>query len=159
MGFLLGRSEDRCSPLAGLAPRLFTGYFFLKYGLTKVTGGFGGEGLRSLLAEWRSESRYDFYVPFMDAILMPFADVIAFVTMWAEVLIGVLLLLGLFTRGAALAGILLCANFAFATGAPLLSTERPIYFTVLLLTVYLTAAGRVLGLDSLLRGVLPRWST
>ena len=159
MGFLRGSAEDHCSPLAGLPPRLFAGYFFLKYGLQKVTGGFDGDLLRTRLAEWMAESRYDFYVSFLEHVATPFAGVFAFLVMWGEVLIGLMLLLGLATRAAALAGLVLCVNFLLATGTPLISDEAPVYFAVMLATVYLTAAGRALGLDVLLRKVLPRWAT
>ncbi|MCZ6696905.1 MAG: DoxX family membrane protein [Acidobacteria bacterium] len=159
MGFLRGSAEDRCRPLAGLPPRLFAGYFFLKYGLEKVTDGFDGDLLRTQLAGWMAESRYEFYVPFLEHVVTPFAGVFAFLVMWGEVLIGLMLLLGLAARAAALAGLLLCANFLLATGTPLISDEEPVYFAVMLATVYLTAAGRALGLDFLLRKVLPRWAT
>lgn len=159
MGLFRGRIEDHCSPLAGLPPRLFAGYFFLRYGLQKVTGGFDGDRLRTQLAGWMAESRYEFYVPFLEHVATPFAGLFAFLLMWGEVLIGLLLLLGLATRAAALVGLVLCANFLLATGAPLISDEAPVYFAVMLLTVYLTAAGRVLGLDVLARKILPRWAT
>ncbi len=159
MGFLRGSPENYCSPLAGLPPRLFAGYFFLKYGLEKVTGGFDGDLLRTQFAEWMAESRYEFYVPFLEHVATPFAGVFAFLVMWGEVSIGLMLLLGLATRATALAGLVLCANFLLATGTPLISDEAPVYFAVMLVTVYLTAAGRALGFDVLLRKVLPRWTT
>jgi uncharacterized membrane protein YphA (DoxX/SURF4 family) len=158
MGFLQGKAEGSGASLAGLLPRLFTGYFFLKYGLEKVTEGFGGDALRQLLAEWVSETGYAFYVPFLTQVVVPFAGIFAFLVAWGEVAVGAALLLGFATRAAALCGILLCVNILLATGTSLLSDEAPVYFTIMLVTVYLTAAGRVLGLDVVLRKVLPRWT-
>ncbi len=158
MGFLRGKAENSGSPLAGLAPRLFTGYFFLKYGLEKVTEDFGGDALRQILTEWVSETGYDFYVPFLTHVVIPFAGIFAFLVAWCEVAVGAALLLGFATRAAALCGIILCVNILLATGTSVLSDEAPVYFTVMLITVYLTAAGRALGLDVLLRKVLPRWA-
>ena len=159
MGIFRGSAEDTSTPLAGLAPRLFTGYFFLRYGLEKVTGDFGGETLRPRLVEWASETRYGFYVPFLEHVAIPFADVIAFLVAWGEVIVGMALVIGLATRAAALLGLFLCLNFMLATGTMPLSNEEPIYFSVMLVTVYLTAAGRSLGLDIVFRRLLPRWAT
>ena len=158
MGFLKGRMEDYSSPLAGLAARLYSGYFFLKFGLQKATGGFGGAALRQTLEGWAAETRYGFYVPLMKGIFIPHAEVFAFLVTAGEILVGTLLLAGCATRLAALFGMFLCLNFVLATGAPLLSLEQPVVFIVLLATTYATAAGRGLGLDVLLKGRLPRWA-
>lgn len=158
MGFLRGSMEDYSSPLAGLAVRLYCGYFFLKFGLQKATGGFGGAALRHTLQGWASETRYGFYVPLMKGVLIPHAEVFAFLVTAGEILVGAFLLCGFATRLAALIGMFLCLNFVFATGSPLLSTEQPVMFLILLATTYATAAGRALGVDVLLKGRLPRWA-
>ena len=49
MGILRGRIEDYSSPLAGVPARLYAGYFFLKYGMEKFNGGFGGASLHETL--------------------------------------------------------------------------------------------------------------
>ena len=157
MGFLKGRIEDYSSPLAGLPARLYAGYFFLKYGLHKVTSGFDGPALQKTLGAWAAESRYSFYIPFMTKIAMPHAGLFAYTVAFGELAVGVALLAGATTRLAALAGMLMCLNFLFASGAPIISTEQPVVFILVLLTVYLTAAGRALGLDSFLKSRLPRW--
>jgi uncharacterized membrane protein YphA (DoxX/SURF4 family) len=158
MGFLKGRIEDYSSPLAGLLARLYSGYFFLKFGLQKATGGFGGAALRQTLEGWAGETRYGLYVPLMKAIFIPHAEVFAFLVAAGEILVGALLLLGCATRLAALIGMFLCVNFLLASGIPLLSVENPVVFIVLLATTYATAAGRSLGLDVLLKGRLPPWA-
>jgi thiosulfate dehydrogenase [quinone] large subunit len=157
MGFLKGRIEDYSSPLAGLPARLYTGYFLLKYGLAKFTGGFGGTELHETLTKWASGPAYHFYVPFLETVAIPHAALFARLVTLGEIAVGALLLAGCATRLAALGGLFLCLNFAFASGAPVLSTEQPVVFALLLVTIYATAAGRALGLDALLKGRLPSW--
>lgn len=158
MGLLKGRIEDYSSPLVGLPVRLYAGYFFLKYGLQKATGGFGGAALRETLTKWAGETRYGFYVPFLKSVAIPHAETFALLVMLGEIVVGAALLVGFATRLAALGGLFLCLNFLFGSGVRLVSTEPPVVFALLLLTVYLTAAGRALGLDLFLRGKLPRWA-
>jgi thiosulfate dehydrogenase [quinone] large subunit len=157
MGILRGAIEDYSSPLAGLPVRLYAGYFFLKFGLAKLTGGFGGTALRETLVKWTGEGAYPFYVPFLQKVAIPHAEIFAVLVTLGECAVGAALVLGCATRLAALLGIFLCLNFAFGSGAPLLSLEQPIVFAVLFLTVYTTAAGRALGLDWILKRRLPRW--
>jgi thiosulfate dehydrogenase [quinone] large subunit len=158
MGLLKGAFEDYSSPLAGLPARLYTGYLFLVYGLEKWTGRFGGDELRDLLVEWSGSTRYEFYVPFLESVAIPYAPVFAIVVTAAELLLGAVLLVGFCTRLAAVGGIFLCVNFALASGAGPLTAEEPIVFIVLLVTVWATAAGRTLGLDRVLKAFLPRWA-
>jgi thiosulfate dehydrogenase [quinone] large subunit len=158
MGFLKGRIEDYSSPLAGVPARLYAGYFFLRYGLEKLGGGFGGAALHETLAKWAAGEAYDFYVPFLQKVAIPHAGIFAHLVTFGEMAVGAALLLGCASRLAALGGIFLCLNFLLAGGTPILSVEQPAVFILLLVTVYATAAGRVLGLDSLLKRKLPRWA-
>jgi len=158
MGLLKGAFEDYSSPLAGLPARLFTGYLFLMYGLEKWTSRFGGDELRELLVGWSGSTRYQFYVPFLEHVAIPYAPILAIAVTAAEIVIGAALLTGFCTRLAALGGIFLCLNFALASGAGPLTAEQPIVFIVLLLTVWATAAGRSLGLDRVIKTFLPRWA-
>ena len=157
MGFLRGRIEDYSSPLAGLPARLYTGYLLLKYGLAKFTGGLGGAGLHETLTKWAAGPAYRFYVPFLESVAIPHAALFARLVTFGEIVVGTLLIAGCVTRLAALGGLFLCLNFMFATGAPILSTEQPVVFIVLLVTIFATAAGRGLGLDAFLKRRLPRW--
>ena len=158
MGLLKGRMEDYSSPLAALPVRLFCGYFFLKYGLEKATGGFGGAALRRTLDEWAAGTPYAFYRPFLLHVAMPYSSVFASLVTVGEIVVGVTLLLGIATRLGSLLGLFLCLNFMSAMGTPLLSVEHPIFFAIMLLTVYASAAGRALGFDQILKGRLPRWA-
>jgi len=157
MGLLKGRMEDYSSPLAVLPIRLFCGYFFLKYGLQKATGGLGGAVLRQTLDEWAAGTPYAFYRPFLLHVAMPYSDIFAVLVAVGELVVGVSLILGIATRLGALLGLFLCLNFMFAKGTPLLSVEQPTVFAIMLLTVYAGAAGRAFGFDQILKGRLPRW--
>jgi thiosulfate dehydrogenase (quinone) large subunit len=157
MGLLKGRIEDYSSPLVGVPVRMYAGYFFLKYGLEKATRGFGDAELHETLAKWAAGQAYDFYVPFLQRIAIPHAGLFAHLVAYGELAVGVLLLAGCVTRLAALGGIFLCLNFLFASGVPIVSVEMPSVFLLLLLTVYLTAPGRVLGVDGLLKQRVPSW--
>jgi uncharacterized membrane protein YphA (DoxX/SURF4 family) len=159
MGFLKGRIEDYSSPLAGLPARLYTGYFFFRYGLEKFTRGFGGEELHDTLGKWASGPAYHFYVPFLQKVAIPHSGLFAHLVTFGEIAVGGLLLLGCTCRLAALGGMFLCLNFLFASGVSILSVETPAVFIVLLLTIYATAAGRVLGMDLLLKHRLPHWAS
>ncbi len=157
MGLLKGRIEDYSSPLAGLPARLYAGYFFLKFGLHKITTGFDGPTLQKTLSGWAAEPHYSFYMTFLTKVAMPHAGLFAFLVAFGELAVGVALLVGAATRLAAIVGIFMCLNFLFASGTAIVSTEGPVIFTLFLLTVYATAAGRALGLDQILKTRLPRW--
>ncbi len=158
MGFVRGRIEDYSSPLAGVPARLYTGYFFLTYGLHKAAGGLSGAALQETLTKWAAATPYTFYVPFLRRVAIPHPDLFASLVMFGEIAVGSALLLGCATRFAALGGIFLCLNFLFASGTAVLSVDQPAVFTLLLATVYITAAGRSLGLDHFFKGRLPRWA-
>ena len=157
MGFLKGRIEDYSSPLAGLPARLYAGYFFFRYGLGKITRGFGGAELHETLTKWAAGPAYDFYAPFLQKVAIPHAGLFVHLVAYGEMAVGALLLVGCASRLAALGGIFLCLNFLFASGAPILSVETPTVFLLALLTVYATAAGRAVGMDALLKHRLPHW--
>jgi uncharacterized membrane protein YphA (DoxX/SURF4 family) len=157
MRFLKGRIEDYSSPLAGLPVRLYTGYFFLRYGLSKFNRGFGGAELQETLSKWADGAAYHFYLPFLRNVEIPHAALFAHLVTIGEIVVGSLLLVGCVTRLSALGGLFLCLNFLFASGAPVLSTEQPVVFALLLVTIYATAPGRVLGLDALLKYRMPGW--
>ena len=158
MGLLKGRIEDYSSPLAGVPARLYAGYFFLKYGLEKFNGGFGGAALHETLTKWAAGPAYDLYIPFLLKVAIPHAGLFAHLVMFGEIVVGGALLLGCATRLAAIGGVFLCLNFLLASGAPILSVEQPVVFILLLATVSVSAAGRVLGLDFFLKRLLPRWA-
>jgi len=130
----------------------------LRFGLEKLQGGFDGASLHETLVKWAGGEAYAIYAPFLRNVVIPHAGLFAPMVVFGELAVGAALLVGCATRLAALGGLFLCGNFLLAGGTPLLSTERPVVFGLLLITIFLTAAGRALGLDALLKRKLPRWA-
>ncbi|MDE2180989.1 MAG: DoxX family protein, partial [candidate division NC10 bacterium] len=75
---------------------------------------------------------------------------------WGMILAGLALLFGLLTRPAALAGIFMTLNFYLAKGGGSPATTSDQAFMAGLLVVFLTRAGRSLGLDCWLARRYPR---
>ena len=150
--------EDRAR-IAYLVPlRLFAGWVFLNAALSKLAGGWvGGPQLHDIIAGWLRDGRpYHFYAPFLRAVVLPHASTFALVIALGELLVGAALLAGLFTRLAAIGGLLLVGNFLLGRGDGLGNNDTA-PMLVMLLTVALTNPGRALGLDAALRGRVPRW--
>ncbi len=101
------------------------------------------------------------YADFLGAVVRPgkapyiFAALIIFF----EALLGICLLLGVGTRLMAFLGALLMLAFGLAKALPFLTVTKGTnwYLVMILLTLSLTAAGRVFGLDAKLRRRLPGW--
>jgi uncharacterized membrane protein YphA (DoxX/SURF4 family) len=76
---------------------------------------------------------------------------------WAELLVGLTLVLGLFTRLSAAVVLLLVANRMYATGAWFRDpSSNDTAFAVIALALLIGAAGRTFGLDALLAKRWPR---
>lgn len=145
--------------IAYLLPlRLFCGWVFMNAGLSKLVGGWlSGPQLHDTVASWLRDGRpYHFYAPFLRDVVLVHAARFAMLVSFGELLVGAALLAGLFTRAAALAGILLVGNFLLARGDSLAANDTA-PMLVLLVTALLTNPGRALGLDAALRGRVPRW--
>jgi thiosulfate dehydrogenase (quinone) large subunit len=109
------------------------------------------EGLRSLKEWMELEVQYPvvpFYGQFVQAIVLPNFTLFAWATFIVELLIGLGLLLGLFTRAAAILGLLMSLNLAI--GLMAVPNEWPWSYLMLVLFQILfifTDPGRVWGLD------------
>src|SRR2546425_6488190 len=119
MGFLKGRIEDYSSPLAGLPARLYAGYFFFRYGLGKITRGFGGAELHETLTKWAAGPAYDFYAPFLQKVAIPHAGLFVHLVAYGEMAVWAVLLGGCASRPAAPGGVFLFLTFLFSRGGPI----------------------------------------
>ncbi len=145
--------------IAFLLPlRLFCGWIFLNTGVHELSGGWlHNDELSQILQTWIKDGKtYSFYVPFLRDVVLPRAHLFACAISIAELLVGAALLAGLFTRLAALVGLVLVGNFLFGRGDGL-TANGTAPLAVMMLTMMLTAPGRTLGLDAALGGRLPRW--
>ena len=162
--------------------RLFVGYEFFIQGNDKMRQGYfekvdNKEVLHPLtvrLKVWIEEERkvkahgvgdvlagravrmFKWYRFFLENAVLPNVWAFGVLVTGTELALGVLLVLGLLTRVASVAGLLLLINYLLATwhyGFPY--TPLNILFLVLLAVFLLVGAGRCLGLDSLLHNRFP----
>jgi thiosulfate dehydrogenase [quinone] large subunit len=99
----------------------------------------------------------EFYRQFIDTVVVPNAPLFAWAVVAGELYVGIALALGLTSRLAALVGIALVTNFMLSKGnAFWLPTNNDALFILILLTIILTGAGRVWGVDRWLAKKWPR---
>lgn len=127
--------------------RVYTGVFFLYFGIRKISGGNFDQGLTGFVSG-RLESSFGFFRPFLESVVLPNAGFFAFLVAWGELFLGVALILGLATRYAAIAGAVMVASFWFAKGQGVLDAQNhDIIWLVILVVLAGLHAGRTMGLD------------
>jgi thiosulfate dehydrogenase [quinone] large subunit len=138
--------------------RLFCGWILLTAGLAKLSGGWLAhpELTRTVLGWLREGSPYGFYVPFLRDVVLPHAQLFAWIVSLGELALGAALIAGLFTRLAALGGLVLVINYFLGRGDGLTANSTA-PMLIMLLTCALANPGRTLGLDAALRGRVPAW--
>ena len=144
------------SPLIYLLPlRVFVGASFLFAGEFKISQGSWGANYAPNLKEFvesNLESAYSFYRPFLESTVLPNAETFAVLTGWGELLFGLSVFLGLFTRLGAAIGIFVVLNFTFAVGRAIWLPGMDAVYIWALFTLFICGAGRVWGIDQILRG-------
>ena len=129
--------------------RLYTGMFFLKYGIGKVQRGKDfADGLAGFVSS-NLENSFVFFRPFLESVVLPNKVLFAYLVAWGELLVGIALILGLATRYAAVAGAVMVTAFWFAKGQAFLAAQNQdaIWLMIFIVLAGLPA-GRVLGLDA-----------
>ncbi|HWP95135.1 MAG TPA: DoxX family membrane protein [Gammaproteobacteria bacterium] len=144
-------------PLALL--RMAIGAMFIKAGAGKVAA---GEGFAARLPDFfarHAAETFDFYRPFVEAVVLPHAGVFAALVAWGELALGLALVFGALTRLASFFGLVMVLNFWFAKGEAFWSAGNHDSLCILIFGVLMfTAAGRVFGLDAWLARRWPnRW--
>lgn len=113
----------------------------------------GQSGLQ--IIGWQPDAMFAWYRPFAEAVIVPHTSLVIELVMWGELAVCVSLVLGLLARPGALLGMVLTLNVMFATGmTPFAVTMDSLVFWSLL-TLFLTAPGRVLGIDAWLHRRVP----
>jgi thiosulfate dehydrogenase (quinone) large subunit len=147
--------------------RLVVGAWFIKAMWTKLTLAYAGGVVpypavspRFLtfhpkrVAEFAADNPVDWYKAFLQNTVLPHASLFATLQTYGEVVVGLGLILGLFTRLTAVIGLVLSLNYGLATQWMTFGQQG---FHLLLITsmvIFLVAgAGRKWGLDAVL---LPR---
>jgi thiosulfate dehydrogenase [quinone] large subunit len=155
--------RSRAASVIWLIARLWLGYGWLNAGYQKLWGsekaafwngggagvkGFATAGVTGSTAGKGSGASYGWWAAFLHNFVVPNASWIAKVVTVSELVIGVLLILGLFTGAAALAGLVLNLVYMFTGSAGV----NPAYAIVAVLLILAWRNAGYLGLD---RFVLP----
>ncbi|MBM7839724.1 thiosulfate dehydrogenase [quinone] large subunit [Alkalihalobacillus xiaoxiensis] len=132
-----------------LLVRLYVGWAWLSSGLGKVTGdGFNAAGFLTNTVENPVTSgdgsvAYPLYNALIETIILPNAEMISFIVMWGEVLVGLGLLVGLLTTTAAFFGGVMNVSFLLAGTV---STNPILLLLAILIMVGKGNSGKI-GLD------------
>jgi thiosulfate dehydrogenase [quinone] large subunit len=136
--------------------RLQLGVVLLVAGIPKIRETFT-PGLLNFLQNVALERGHPFYQEFIRNVVIPHAGVFAALVAWGEVLAGVALVIGLTTRLAAAAVLVLMVNYLFAKGAWFWTpSSNDAAYAAISLALMIGAAGRTLGVDEFLAKRWPR---
>lgn len=131
--------------------RVYIGYTWLTVGLGKVTSGFDAGGfIQGAIANAGGENPtvQAWWGGFLEIFALPNAGMFSFMVAWGEVLVGIALIVGIFTNFAALMGITM--NFAFLFSGTVSTNAQ-----MVVLTIFLIVAGANAGRYGLDRWVIP----
>ena len=158
--------NGRLSPAAMVAitlMRVFVGWHFLYEGIAKLTSSSW------TAAGYMKASRGPFAALFRWIASQPnLLDNANLITMWGLTIVGVLLILGLFTRLASLGGMAFLLLFYFAnppfvgyfyslpTEGSYLIVNKNLVELLALVVIFFTGSGRFAGLDRIVRAVFAR---
>ncbi len=146
-------------PLAYLVPlRLFWGIILVPEGWSKFQGGWlhGTPILRTLDGWGDAHRTYAFFMPFVQAA-RAHPKILGTLDTVGELVIGGAMVLGLLTRLASILGAAMLFSFALGGGQGPVPPGNALLMGTVFILFILAPPGRVLGLDSFLRGRLPRW--
>lgn len=132
--------------------RAYLGLMFIPAGWGKVSAGADWAARLPGFLQGHLADMPGWYQVVTQGFLLPHAATFAYLVAWGELLIGVALLVGAFSRLAAALGAFMVLNFLLAKGLPLFMTMNHDALVIwLFVLVALTGAGRVWGLDGWLR--------
>jgi uncharacterized membrane protein YphA (DoxX/SURF4 family) len=135
--------------------RIFTGALWLSFGLDKFVRPFmPPTGYMVAFLKTAAANSHGWYHDYLMDVVLPNAALFGQLSRYGEVIVGGLLVLGLFTRWGAIGGMLLAlnylpANYAFyAFQTPIIQLVD-VHIFVLSALAAITPAGRALGVDGL----------
>jgi len=148
-----------------VAARIYVGLVFATAGVRQLeeaapwvtAGQHWPDAVRDQLAKWEPHSA-TWYHPILTQLLVPHVDTIAPLIAWANVLIGMALVLGVGTRLVAILGLVLLLNYMAAAGGRLYFPGPTAAYTALLLALVLAGAGQMWSVDAALARRWPRAS-
>ncbi|MBA2875115.1 DoxX family protein [Thermaerobacillus caldiproteolyticus] len=131
--------------------RLYLGYAWLTAGWHKITEGFDATGfLKGALAQASGEhpAVQGWWASFIENVALPNVRLFNVLVPWGETLVGIALILGIFTTFAALMGAVM--NFAFMFSGTTSTNPQ-----MILLTVFILVAGANAGKFGFDRWIIP----
>lgn len=136
--------------------RVYLGVVFLTAALPKLDWDFT-PSLVGFLEGVALSKGHPFYQEFVRQVVLPNAPLFGWLVTWGELAVGVLLLVGLWSRLSAVVALLLAVNYMFAKGAWFWTpSSNDAAFAVIALALMVGAPGRTLGLDAFLARRWPR---
>ncbi len=136
--------------------RVYLGTIFLVAALPKIQRDFT-PNLTGFVQHVGLEAGHPFYQQFLERVVLPNASFFAGLVSWAELLVGLTLILGLMTRFSASVALVLALNYMFAKGAWIWTpSSNDAAIVAIALALLIGAAGRTLGLDAFLARRWPR---
>jgi uncharacterized membrane protein YphA (DoxX/SURF4 family) len=142
--------------------RIFSGTVWLSYGLDKFRRPFmPPTGYMVDFIQKAAHNTTGFYHEFLLYLVLPHATIFAELSRWGEVLVGILLLTGLFARVGGIGGVLLTLNYMPANYAfwqyqiPLLQLPDAQVLALSAISVVFPT-GLVFGADGVLRTAITR---
>ncbi|RSK26838.1 DoxX family protein [Bacillus sp. HMF5848] len=131
--------------------RLYLGYAWLTAGWNKIVGGFDASGyLKGAVGKATGDhpAVQGWWASFLEGFAIPNVGLFNFLVPWGEFLVGIALILGIFTTFSALMGIVM--NFAFMFSGTTSTNPQ-----LTLLTIFILVAGANAGKFGLDYYVLP----
>lgn len=130
--------------------RMLLGLVFISTAFENLHKGLYGPGFQSFVEGWATGNPIGLYHTFLESVVIPNWQLFATVQLIVEpIVMGLFLLIGLFTRASALVAAFFIANLFMAS----LGKEWPWTYLVILgvlLALMFSRAGRCLGVDQLL---------
>ncbi len=132
--------------------RIVTGIAYATSASFKIRAGHNGftETMNWMINERWIDETFSFYRPFLDAIVLPNAELFSFLVTWGEAAVGVGLILGIFTRFTAAFALFISLNIVMASGVLPGAPQADWAFVIAGLTILITRAGRTWGIDKIL---------
>ncbi len=128
--------------------RLYVGYWLVMTGIAKIQRGFlHGGVLLPQLQRFAEGTPHAWYKEWLATVVIPHEHLFAVLTSLGETLAGAALILGAMTRFSASVGIFMVGNYLFAKGWANPAAAHDKDFLVLLLVVFIGAAGDYWGVD------------
>ncbi|MGG4467942.1 DoxX family protein [Paenibacillus alvei] len=132
--------------------RIYLGYQFIHAGYGKIVGGsFDASGfLQGAIASSTGDhpAVQGWWAAFLENVALPNAGLFTFLVQWGELLVGITLILGLFTNFAAIMGMMM--NFSFLFSGTVSTNAQ-----MILLAIFVVVAGANAGKFGLDRYTMP----